>query len=295
MIGRCLSGLALCLLLLAGCDIPEPTLTPSPTIEILAPSATVNARPPSDLDFERTVVAVIGTRAAEYTPAAPSLVAGATVTPTPYPTQAFFPMSFSMADGLVIAGTYRGARIRPAPALLLLHGLGGSRDDWFDFAARMQDAGFSSLAIDLRGQGVTGGAVDWRKAQDDVRFIFEQLRALPGVDPRRVSVVGAGIGANLALVMCALVPECHSLVLLSPALDYEGVVTQEAMALYGNRPVLIAASRVDGTSGTDSAVLDSLARGDHRLLVYEGDAHGIVLLRTQPNLAEIVARWLGGS
>jgi pimeloyl-ACP methyl ester carboxylesterase len=287
--------LAMCLTMLAACDIPEPTATPSPTMAILAASPTINARPPSDLDLERTTVAIIGTRSAEYTPAAPSLVAGKTITPTPYPTEESFAMPFTMRDGIVIAATYRGAVNRPAPTLLLLPSLGGVKEDWDEFAGKMQALGFNSLAIDWRGQGETGGSVDWRKAQADVLDILGLVSSLPSVDSQRISVVGAGIGANLGLVACATLSKCRSLVLLSPANDYEGVLAQEAMAIYGPRPVLIVASRTDGTSAADSAGLDQLAKGDHRLLIYEGNAHGVALLRLEVNLMEIVTRWLAAS
>jgi esterase/lipase len=197
-----------------------------------------------------------------------------------------------MPDGLVIAATYYGALNHPAPAVLLLHQLGSNKETWQGFANRLQAAGFNVLAIDLRGHGATGGVMDWAKAPDDVSNVFAQLRTLPGVDSARVSVIGASIGANLALGVCADSGQCKSTVLLSPGLDYIGVKTADAMSRYGVHPVLIVASRDDNPSGANSPALDKLAKGDHKLQLYNGSVHGIALLDSQGDLALIILKWL---
>ncbi len=281
--------------ILAGCDTlfatvtPEPTATP--TLVIIPASPTTNPQVPTAASDD----SALGTQIAAFTPAAPPVVGDqqSTVTPTPAPTQASIPMQFVMSDGLNIIGTFWGAPLRPAPAVLLLHALGGRKEDWLPFATRLHDAGYNVLAIDLRGYGATGGQPDWNKAQGDVESIFGRLSKLPGVETYRVSIVGASIGANLALVACADIPDCRSVALLSPALDYQGVKTVDAMTKYGIRPVLIAASRDDAPSGPDSAALDKLAKGQHRLLIYDGKVNGLALITAQPNLGEIVIRWLG--
>ncbi len=283
-------------ILLAGCDTLFATVTPmptaTPTLVIIPASPTTNPVVPTAASGDEPALA---TQIAAFTPAAPPVVGDeqSTVTPTPAPTQASIPMQFVMSDGLNIIGTFWGAPSRPAPAVLLLHTLGGRKEDWLPFAARLHDAGYNVLAIDLRGYGATGGQPDWTKAPNDVGSIFGRLSKLPGVETYRVSIVGADIGANLALVACADIPDCRSVVLLSPALDYQGVKTADAMTKYGNRPVLIAASRDDAPSGSDSAALDKLAKGQHRLLIYEGKVNGLALITAQPNLGEIVIRWLG--
>jgi acetyl esterase/lipase len=281
---------------LVGCDTLFATVTPSPTetptMVIIPASPTTNPVAPTVASGDD---ATLGTRVAEFTPAAPPLVGAqqSTVTPTPAPTQSNIPMQFVMSDRLTIIGTYWGAASRPAPAVLLLHMLGGRKEDWLPFATKLRGAGYNVLAIDLRGYGETGGQPDWNKAPEDVKSIFARLSKLPGVESYRVSIVGASIGANLALVACADLPDCRSVVLLSPALDYQGVKTDDALTRYGNRPVLIAASKGDTPSGSDSAALDKLAKGQHRLLIYEGSVHGLTLITTQPDLGEIVIRWLG--
>src|SRR4030065_559917 len=70
----------------------------------------------------------------------------------------------SGAEGLALHGTWRSAGGRAAPAVLLLPMYGGRRQDWDSIAESLQEAGFASLALDLRGQGDTRGTEDWSLA-----------------------------------------------------------------------------------------------------------------------------------
>ena len=281
------------ILFVAACDTAS-LATETPTdvpLTIIAPSATVAPIPPTVPTSEAGNVA----DGNKFTPGALPVSGGnsnATITPTPAPTQPAIPMTIIGADGLAIAGTFYIAPQRPAPAVLLLHMQNGGKEAWQPFAAQLQKANFNVLAIDLRGHGDTGGQVDWQKAPADLSAVLAQLRTLPGVDATRISVIGASIGANLALGACATTNTCRSVVLISPALDYQGVKGADAMTRYGSHPALIIASREDKPSGTDSATLDKLAKGDHTLQLYPGAADGIELLSAQPTLGKLIIDWL---
>ena len=281
------------LLLMAGCDTPadpsQNTAT-SDSVSVVASSATVAPVAPTANNIDSSNVGV-----QNFTPGAPALSVGATastVTPKPAPTETSIKVQFSMSDGLTIVGIYYSAPIRPAPAVLLLHMYGSNKEAWKPFAPLLQAAGYSVLAIDMRGHGETGGAMDWVKAPADVNEVLRQLRGLPGVDQSRVSVVGASIGANVAIVSCAQSLLCKSVVLISPGLDYEGVKTLDALAKYAKNPLLIIASRDDKPAGVDSVTLDKAAQGSHTLKLYDGNIHGTNLFSTQKDLAPLLIQWL---
>jgi len=264
------------------------TLTPTPSI--IPPSATVAPIAPTANNLDSSNVGVEG-----FTPGAPPAVGadgGQTITPSAAPTQASITMNFVTSDGLSIAGTYYVAPVRPAPIVLLLHMSGSSKEAWKSFAPQLQAAGYSVLAIDLRGHGETGGKVDWNKEPADVTEIVNQIRNLPGVDQTRISVIGASIGANLAIRACADLQLCHSVVLISPALNYQGVQALDPLTRYGNGPVLIVASRDDPPSGADSVTLDKAAKGNHTLQLYAGKVNGTDLFSAQPDLTRLIIQWL---
>lgn len=275
-------------LTIAGCDTPptpEPTLTP--TFVVIPASPTVNPLPPTP---NTNVINNADTH--EFTPAAQPISPNGTSTSTPVAIQTNISLHFITSEGLNLVGTFYVVARNPAPTVLLLHMLGGNKESWQPFAKQLQAAGYNVLAIDLRGYGATGGQPDWTKAPQDVNTILNQLADLPGVDPKRISVIGANSGANVGLNACAKSAVCKTLILLSPALDYQGLKTSDAMTTFGAHPVLIVASHDDQPSGLDSAQLDKLATGDHRLIEYDGAVHGIPLLSARTDLVGIIVQWL---
>jgi pimeloyl-ACP methyl ester carboxylesterase len=281
------------LLAVVGCDADlPPELTLTPTLVIVPASPTVAPLAPSIPTTEGGNVNQL-----DFTPRAPELNSNpgglpVTVTPTPAPTESILPVQFAAPDGLVIASTLYPAPVRPAPTVLLLHMAGSNRTAWNPLAQQLQATGFNVVAIDLRGHGDTGGAVDWVKAQQDISAVLTQLNTLPGVDRQRIFIVGASIGANLGLNICAVTLNCKAAVLLSPALDYQGIKTADAMARYAGRPILIVASRNDALGGADSTTLDKLAQGEHKLQIYDGSGHGTTLLSAHPDLIVLIVEWL---
>ena len=137
-------------------------------------------------------------------------------------------------DGTVMMGYWYVAHSdAPAPAVLLLHMLNGRAQDWLPLSDELAQAGIHALAIDLRGHGESGGARDWTLAQRDVTKWWHWFAAHQEVDANAMAVVGASIGANLALLGCAEWVDCRGAFALSPGADYRGLRPQ--MALEGKR------------------------------------------------------------
>ncbi len=208
-------------------------------------------------------------------------------------------------DGVAIVGTYyRPARPGPRPAVILLHMLSRTRRDWNTFALRLAREGYAALAIDLRGHGAsTRGVGSWRafSPEDfhamvkDVAAAHAFLRSAAEADATKLAVIGASIGANVALLYGSREPSVGSVVLLSPGLDYRGVATAQAMRAYGPRPVLIAASREDSYSAESSSALDALAQGRHKLVLYSDAGHGTRMFDKVPELESTLLSWLAST
>jgi dienelactone hydrolase len=202
-------------------------------------------------------------------------------------------MHFTVDDGLTLSATYYPAAKAPAPGILLIHDSKGDRSVWQAPGQALSIAGYNALAIDLRGYGETGGKPDWGQARMDITTVLVRLSAMAGVDPQKVSAMGFGTGANLALAGCATFANCRSVVLISPTLSDHGIDAQAALSTYGNHPLLIITSQADSPSSPDSAALDKLAGGDHTRIVLAGSAHGADLLTAQPDLVGRIQTWLG--
>lgn len=293
---KLLSLLAALGLLAAACG-PQPA-DPTPTAvypTALPPSPTVNPVAPLSEGPSVRDPGIGGQGVSNPTQAALAAEGEPEValpTLTPQATDAELPLMFSAPDGLVLYATLYGAAVRPAPGVLLIHQEGQDRTSWGSLPARLQGEGYSVLAIDLRGHGDTGGAVDWSLAPGDVQAVLEQFSQLPGIRPGQIAVVGAGTGANLGLNACAALPGCGAAVLLSPGLDYHGITAAQGIAALGTRPTLIVSGENDRNNPADSVTLSTMAAGDHDLILIPATAHGAGLFAADPTLEKALTDWL---
>jgi pimeloyl-ACP methyl ester carboxylesterase len=195
-------------------------------------------------------------------------------------------------DGLTLVGEFY-ARENSAPAILLLHMLGGQRLDWVPLIPSLTDAGYNVLAVDMRGHGETGGARDWTAAERDVISWLDWLSDQPSVERARLGIIGASIGANLALIGCAYDERCVTVIALSPGLDYLGVRTDGAIPNLHDRSALLVAALDDFDSADSVKTLITLAEGELGAQLYDGDRHGTQLL-TAPDAPAIrlIANWM---
>lgn len=90
--------------------------------------------------------------------------------------------------------------------ILLLHGLAGSADACAALGDRLSDRGYTVYALDLRGHGGTGRSLSGRY---DAAHLAEDVSAFvlaKDLYVRPLAVVGAGIGAAVALALAAASP-----------------------------------------------------------------------------------------
>lgn len=230
--------------------------------------------------------------AATVTPAPPS-PAATTSAPTPLPPVT---LNITAPDGVPLAASFYPPVVisqvagQKAPGVLLLHMFGGSRTDWAAFARDLQERGTAALALDLRGQGQSPGPEDWTKAPADVRAAWDVLIARPEVDGQRSAIIGASIGANLALIVGANNPGVVTVIALSAGADYKGLQPSGVMSNFGARPVLLVASQDDSYSYTSSQQLAALAlAGETYFFTHAG--HGTAMF-SDPALEPLLLDWL---
>jgi len=207
-------------------------------------------------------------------------------------------ISLRTEDGLSLGATWYEPSSRPAPAVILVHVLGRSRRDWDFLAQRLAAEGIGALAIDLRGHGdSTGGAgvgadgqPDYGAMVLDVKAARRYLAQRADVQHSRIGMLGASLGANLAVLDAAAEPSVASLALLSPSLDYRGLRIEAAARKLGSRPVLLVASDDDPYAMRSARDLQK-AGGARELLVLERAGHGTVMLERNQELVRTLVDW----
>jgi alpha-beta hydrolase superfamily lysophospholipase len=202
-------------------------------------------------------------------------------------------MTFTTADGSTIAATLYETANRPAPAVVLVHMLSRSKDEWIPIAERLQDEGATVLAFDLRGHGgSSGSAARLGPMVSDVRSAVEWLSTRAPSRPSAIGLVGASLGANLAAQAAADLPAVRAVALISPSLDYRGVrLDATLMRKLGQRPVFLAASTEDPYALRTIHELTA-QEGPREQRVSTSHAHGTALLMADQDLTAALVDWL---
>jgi len=220
-------------------------------------------------------------------------------------------------DGVLLGGELRLARRKEeAPVAVLLHGLEGDRSVWEVTAARLEGAGFSVLALDLRGHGEStvragGGALRVEEvpaaergglmadaAAEDVPAAVGHLVAEHGLPAEKVFLLGVGEGAEVALEAALdhldVLPVGVGLVGPVPG-GGDGEVARRVAAYGGHVATCVGAEAEAGWAmdapaprpGARLAPMRAVFRGDGESLL---EATGLELTRTLRAWAELEGR-----
>lgn len=198
------------------------------------------------------------------------------------------------SDGHTLSAYESG---RGTTGVLLVHDAGRTRADWGLIRPRLEDRGFRILALDLRGHGdstelLEATEPDWEGMIHDVRAGFERLKRQGA---KEITIVGAGLGANLALQLASEIDSITSLVLLSPGLNVKGYRPSRIVADIGEHPVLLAASEQDRMAANTLRYLDQQLKGTRRSVVLPGTYSGARMLDENPSLEDQLLSWLNGN
>lgn len=209
------------------------------------------------------------------------------------------------SDGVQLYGDYYPAQKPNAPAVLLLHMMPATKDSWREFAEKLQKEGFQALAIDFRGHGKStqknGQTINYKDFNDTqqqekiidvetaVKFFTDK-----NIPLEKISLVGASIGANLAIQYMSEHHEIIAGTALSPGLDYKGIKTEEPVKkLTSAQEIFLAASEGDDDYSAQTAEkLYKITGADKKLELLKNAGHGTDMFKTNPELMDEIIEWL---
>ena len=198
-----------------------------------------------------------------------------------------------------------------SPGVLLLHGLGSSKEQMMASIGRsLSNRGVASFAIDLPLQvGPTSGIAalvsrnpitlveQWCLAVREAHFAVRYLAGHPAIDPTRIGIAGYSLGAYLAVMVAADNPVIRAVVLaaggeLPRETPFEAVVRgfvdpRRAVGQLSGRPLLMVNGRHDQHVHPDLASsLYEAASDPKEHLWYDGDHW------PPPSVIDSTAEWL---
>lgn len=206
-------------------------------------------------------------------------------------------------DGWSLAATYFPSKEKDT-AVVLLHDLGKSSANFASFRNALAKAGFSFVAVDLRGHGQStnpdtyktfareGTDNPFNKMTQDAQAAAEFLQT-KGFTIDKIFLLGTGLGANVAAKTAGLLPEVGGIALISPNVNIRDVLSIPALKLYKG-DVLIAASAGDRKGFLEASILRNvsfLSAGDGKvtfLTAYDFIGHELL----DKYLTQSVIQWL---
>lgn len=214
-------------------------------------------------------------------------------------------IKYNTLDNVTIVGEWS-----PSPTtigvVILLHMMPLDRKSWNSFQQVLRRHNLASLAIDLRGHGdstktLEGATLDYKKFSDHEhqKYLFDVIGAFDwlegkGYEKSQIMMLGASIGANIALWALEEEPQLTGAVLMSPG-NYRGIdAVEKAGYVKNHHAVWAAGSDSDDPEAfeTAKAVVESCAADRKKFIPYKNAGHGIHLFTSDPELMENLATWI---
>lgn len=185
-------------------------------------------------------------------------------------------------DGKQLTGTWYMPSTEILGAVLCLHAFPDNRQVWEVWQQEWIQDGIASLAIDLP------------EPEESLKAVFTAIAWLKTQTTKPIALIGASIGANLAIQALAADPSLRGVIMLSPGLDYHGITTMDAMRkLQPDQAVWLIASEGDDQASADTVQqLAASVEGPYiqlELLTHAG--HGTDILKMHPELLTQSCQW----
>ena len=212
-------------------------------------------------------------------------------------------VSYRTSDGIQVVATFTPpATAPPWPAVVLMHQYQGTRAQWDDLTPDLLAAGLAVLAPDARAHGESlrrvradgGYDIETDRANtlggwpDDVAAAVAWLTARSDVDPNRIGVGGASVGANTAWIASSVLPAVRRAVAVSGRFEPGRVLMGENIPNFQPRGVLF---QTDREEALQSQALFSRTAEPRQVKVYDTPGHGIELLKHPAPRRDFIA-WL---
>ncbi|GMU41289.1 MAG: hypothetical protein AMXMBFR23_21550 [Chloroflexota bacterium] len=183
------------------------------------------------------------------------------------------------ADGHAVEA--RLWRVDPVRVAIYLHEYRETQATWWDYATVIRRIPVSAITFDFRGHTEEEGDARDDGDQDDIPGMVEDARAAVAFAREQgfeqIMLVGAGMGAAVAIEVAAGEPDLRVIGLSTPS-EFDLLLTRESIVPVADR-VALAATEEDLSAAHSLTELQEAGRiPAERVRLYPGRAHGVEML-----------------
>jgi alpha-beta hydrolase superfamily lysophospholipase len=127
------------------------------------------------------------------------------------------PVQFQSLNAKLEGVLFLPGAVGTFPAMIICHGAGEFKENYFELCERLAERGVATLAVDMHGHGESEGErfhVNMDEWVADVRAAVEFLSAHPSVGPGRIGAFGLSSGGTAILEAALVEPRLKALVAL---------------------------------------------------------------------------------
>jgi dienelactone hydrolase len=205
-------------------------------------------------------------------------------------------ITFKTSDGIKIAGTYNPGTANLG--IILIHMMPATRGSYDQLAAKFNEQGWHTLAIDLRGHGESAGGdyqifTDEQHQQSilDLEAAYDWLSKKVKV----IGLLGASIGANLTIRYASL-HQVEFVVALSAGIAYRGIQAIDDVPKV-KYPIIFMATkddvRTEGPADQQALLLwEKTLSNEKSIKIYDTGGHGTDMLQGDLERQKFLINWI---
>jgi pimeloyl-ACP methyl ester carboxylesterase len=206
-------------------------------------------------------------------------------------------VTLTAADGAKVYGDYYPAA-HPRALILLFHQAGSSAAEYATIAPKLNEMGYSALAIDQRSGGdmfgpnrtvkALGGSQDYMKAKQDLKAALDwaEGKGLP------IVLWGSSYSSSLIFPLAAENPgKAKALLAFSPGEYFDDKTMIETAAAKIDVPVFVTCAPTSEEIQRATPIVDALKSKDKQFYVPKAGVHGSSTLIAGRDPSGAAANW----
>ncbi len=219
-------------------------------------------------------------------------------------------ISMQAADGHPLVGTLsRPMQTKDLQAgVVLLPMYRHTRESWQPLVEKLNEAGFTTLALDLRGHGDSRYDADGRDderrviSRDPTLFNAMYLDAAAAtswlgknmhIKAERMALVGASVGCSVALqAVAGGAVKAYAVVVMTPGSNYLGIATLKQIISWPDTPLLILSSEEEKDRGAGQIYAALAKKGAELRLFPQTQVHGTTMFGKVAGVEDLITDWL---